>query len=59
VRDLAAGRVDDRAMYLVHPSNEARLRAAAPALVCGTIDDIRTCVTASSYQAWRDAAPFN
>ncbi len=58
-RDLAAGRVDDRSMYLVHPANEARLRAAAPALVCGTIDDIRTCVTVSSYQAWRDAAPFN
>jgi hypothetical protein len=58
-RDLAAGRVDDRSMYLVHPANEARLRAAAPTLVCGTIDDIRTCVTTASYQAWRDAAPFN
>jgi hypothetical protein len=57
-RALTGGQIDDRSMYLVHPDNEGRLRANAPNLVCGTIDRIRACVTARSYQAWRDAAPF-
>jgi len=35
------------------------LRAAAPALVCGTIDNIRACITSTSYASWRDAARFD
>jgi Family of unknown function (DUF6311) len=57
-RAVTAGEVDDRSLYLVHPDHEARLRAKAPALRCGTVEGIRVCVTARSYQAWRDAAPF-
>jgi hypothetical protein len=55
---VTAGEVDDRSLYMVHPVNEARLRANAPALRCGTVEGIRVCVTARSYQVWRDAAPF-
>jgi hypothetical protein len=57
-RALTGGQIDDRSMYLVHPDNEARLRANAPTLRCGTIDRIRVCVTARSYEPWRHAAPF-
>ncbi|MDH4064723.1 MAG: DUF6311 domain-containing protein, partial [Acidobacteriota bacterium] len=56
---LAAGRVDDQSVYLVHPAHEARFRAAAPSLVCGSVDAIRVCVTSASYHAWRDAAGFH
>lgn len=55
---LARGEVDDDSVYLVDPVREPAVRAAAPSLVCGTIDDRRVCVTARSYRAWQDAATF-
>jgi Family of unknown function (DUF6311) len=54
--DLAAGKADDRSIYIVHPRYEALVRTNAPRVVCGEVDRLRVCVTADSYQRWRDAA---
>jgi hypothetical protein len=54
---VKAGRIDDRSLYVMLPSEVSALRAVAvPPVVCGTIDGLSVCVTASSYQRWRDAA---
>jgi hypothetical protein len=38
-------------------SEVAALKAAAKRpVVCGAIDGLSVCVTAASYQTWRDAA---
>jgi hypothetical protein len=55
---LSSGMVDDREVYLVSQLNESRLRAKAPQIRCGDIDNVRVCVTAHSYAKWRDAARF-
>jgi hypothetical protein len=57
-RTVAMGTVEDRSVYLVYPANEARMRAKAPSLRCGTVEGLRVCVTARSYEAWRNAASF-
>jgi hypothetical protein len=52
---VKAGHLDDRSIYIVPPGEVEAIRAAAPA-VCGTIDQLAVCVTAASYQPWRDLA---
>jgi hypothetical protein len=57
---VKAGRVDARSFYVMMPSQVAALRAvAAPPVVCGVIDALSVCVTAQSYQRWRDAAQLD
>jgi hypothetical protein len=55
--EVKAGRIDPRSFYVMLPSEVPALRAkAAPPVVCGLIDALSVCVTAESYQRWRDAA---
>jgi hypothetical protein len=57
---VKAGVIDERSFYIMLPSEVAALRAAAQLPVaCGVIDALSVCVTASSYQRWRDAAPLD
>ena len=52
---VKAGRIDDESFYIVPPSEvEAIRRASQPPAVCGAIDQLSVCVTAASYQRWRD-----
>jgi hypothetical protein len=54
---VKAGHLDDSALYIVLPSEVEALRTVAqPAAVCGSIDQVSVCVTAASYQRWRDLA---
>jgi hypothetical protein len=54
---MKAGRLDEQSLYIMLPSEVAALRAAAAQpVVCGVIDTLSVCVTASSYQQWRDVA---
>lgn len=55
---VTAGDVRHDEFYLVHPAFLETFRKAAPSLVCGEIDGLNACVTARSYQRWRDAAAF-
>jgi hypothetical protein len=55
---LSQGVVDDRELYLLFRPYESRLRAQAPYLRCGDIDNVRVCVTAASYEKWSGAARF-
>ncbi len=57
-RTVTAGQVHDDSIYVVHPAFEAAFKAAAPSLVCGEVDGLRVCATATSYEPWRDAASF-
>ena len=52
---MKAGRIDDRSFYIVPPSEVEAIRSAAqPPPMCGAIDTLSVCVTATSYQRWRD-----
>jgi hypothetical protein len=54
---MKAGVIDDRSFYIMQASEVAALRRdARPPAVCGAIDGISVCVTAASYQRWRDVA---
>ncbi len=55
---VKAGHIDDRSFYIVPASEVDAIRRAAPA-VCGTIDRLSVCVTAASYQQWRDRVPLS
>jgi hypothetical protein len=55
-RQLSSGLVDDRELYFVYRPYESRLRAKAPHVRCGDIDNVRVCATAASYAKWSDAA---
>jgi len=56
-RQIAAGIVDERTMYLMNAASAARLQSAARTpLVCGPIDVVTVCVTSASYEPWRTAA---
>lgn len=53
--EVKAGRIDDESFYIVPASEvEAIRRASQPPAVCGAIDLLSVCVTAASYQRWRD-----
>ena len=58
--DLATGAIDDNSLYIVDARTAAQLKTTAvkPA-VCGTIDAAQICVTADSYEAWRQLAALN
>jgi hypothetical protein len=56
---VKAGRLADDEIYIVAPGEVPALRAAAqPSAVCGAIDRVSVCVTAASYQRWRELAPL-
>jgi hypothetical protein len=58
-RDFDAGVVDDDAIYLLNRDLVDRFRAnAARPVVCATLDRIPVCVTAASYDPWRQLAAF-
>lgn len=57
---ISSGTIEDDAIYIVSPAYEARLRAPGrQPVVCGAIDAARVCVTAASYEAWRDTVPMS
>jgi hypothetical protein len=57
---MKAGHIDERSLYIMLPSEVAPLRAAAAQpVVCGFIDTLSVCVTASSYRHWRNVAPLD
>jgi len=54
---LKAGRLEDDSLYIVLPSElDAVRQAATSPAVCGFVDQVPLCVTAASYQRWRDLA---
>jgi hypothetical protein len=54
---VKGGVIDDQSLYIVPASEVDAIRKAARApLVCGAIEAVPICVTAASYQRWRDAA---
>jgi hypothetical protein len=54
---MKAGVFDPRAFYIVPPAEVPALRAAAgDRLVCGPVDGVTACVSAVSYEIWRDLA---
>jgi hypothetical protein len=54
---LTAGQIDGRSFYIVLPSEvEALRQAATPPVVCGMVDALSVCVSAESYERWRDLA---
>jgi hypothetical protein len=54
---IRGGQIDDRTLYVMLASEVEALRASAqPPAVCGEIDSVSVCVTAGSYQRWRDLA---
>jgi hypothetical protein len=56
---VKAGHLDPQTLYIVPPSEVGAIRQAArPPAVCGPIDTVSVCVTAESYQRWRDLAPL-
>ena len=56
---VKTGRLDPQSLYIVSPSEVGAIRQAAqPPAVCGSIDTVSVCVTAESYQRWRDLAPL-
>jgi hypothetical protein len=56
---MTAGLVDDASVYILHAAAAEELRGRArPPVVCGEIDALSVCVTASSYQRWRDLVAF-
>jgi hypothetical protein len=54
---VKAGLLEDDTFYIVPASEVTAIRAVAPA-VCGVIDELSVCVTAASYQRWRDVLPM-
>lgn len=58
-RSLLAGEIKPRTIYLGAAAYipEFRARALLPT-VCGLVDGLGVCVTADSYQPWREAANF-
>jgi hypothetical protein len=57
---VSNGDADDDSVYIVTRVYEERLRAAAKRpVVCGNLDVARLCVTAASYERWRDALPMS
>jgi hypothetical protein len=50
---ISRGAIDDRSIYIVSAAHERQLRTLAP-VVCGGIDVARVCVSAVSYERWRD-----
>ncbi len=56
---VKAGRLDSQTFYIVPASEVDAIRQAAqPPAVCGVIDTLSVCVSADSYQRWRDLAPL-
>ncbi len=56
---VKAGHLDPQTLYIVPPSEVDAIRQAAqPPAVCGVIDTVSICVSAESYQRWRDLAPL-
>jgi hypothetical protein len=56
-RDFDAGVVSDDAIYLLNGYLADRFRANAQRpVVCATLDRIPVCVTAASYEPWKNAA---
>jgi hypothetical protein len=56
-RDLNAGVVSDDAVYLVHKDLLEPFRQhAQKAVVCTDLDGIPVCVSAGTYDAWKEAA---
>jgi hypothetical protein len=54
---MKAGAFDARTFYVVPPAEVPALRAAAgDRLVCGPVDGVTACVSAASYETWRDLA---
>jgi len=54
---VKGGHLEPRTFYIVPPSEVERIRQAAqPPAVCGVIDTVSVCVSAESYQRWRDLA---
>jgi len=54
---MKSGRLDDDSIYIVLPSEiDAIRQASGGAAVCGPVDTVPVCVTAASYQYWRDLA---
>jgi len=57
---MKAGRLADDEIYIVTPGEMPAIRSAAqPPAVCGAIDRVSVCVTAASYQRWRELAPLD
>jgi hypothetical protein len=57
---MKAGDLQDDAIFIVPPEEVRAIRTVArrPA-VCGAIDRVSVCVTAASYQRWRDLATLD
>jgi hypothetical protein len=56
---VKAGHLDPRTFYIVPSSEVESIRKAAqPPAVCGVIETVSVCVSAESYQRWRDVAPL-
>lgn len=57
---VKAGHIDERSFYIVPRSEVESIRhGSQPPAVCGDIDGLAVCVTASSYQRWRDRVPLS
>lgn len=54
-RDLDAGVVDARALYVMQPASRQHFEAAAGArLVCTVVDGFDVCADVTTYSAWQD-----
>lgn len=58
--EIASGILDDRSLYILDEAHEAMLSDVAhQRVVCGPLDAIRLCVTATSYERWRSVVRLN
>jgi hypothetical protein len=58
-KDFDEGVVGNDAVYLLNRDLVDRFRAhARQPVVCATLDRIPVCVTAESYESWKNAAEF-
>jgi hypothetical protein len=57
---VKSGHLDEDSLYIVVPGEIEPIRTASqPRAVCGPIDRVSVCVTAASYEGWRDLAPLD
>ena len=57
---MNAGLVDEATSTSSRPRQRRGIRdRPSPPVVCGEIDSLWVCVTASSYQRWRDLVTFH
>jgi hypothetical protein len=58
--EIANGVLDDRSLYSIDAAHEVVLSdVARDGVVCGSLDAVRVCVTATSYERWRSLVRLN